>query len=591
MAKKVLQVFQEYYLLSGLQLNMDKVVVVPLWIPNKYARHGVNFIGPRMGRLDIIKRAISNIYAGWGEAKFEEHAAYLGFVIGPGAGRLGWDKAVLKTMKKVQTWRSTACSLLYTVMVYNVYILPILSFITQLEPPPDSWETTERRIMARLIRGPGNWAGPKEWRQLKRAYQFPAECHNLRERSSAAQFRVACNEARAEGGLGLTTRVEKTDRALRHTTQTHLFAEWGTWLNGGFSRQLDSNKHRLEGHQTRPVTAEIIESTLLKDTSRPWNKKDTRKVISKTQATCLSILAAPPAGAEAKMRKDIEKITLSAYPRTSVGRAFRVLEVLKRWGPPRVLAAHYRSWWNGWTTSHRLHNEGGIADCFWCGLRQGDSLTHICVCPVIQEWRCSTLGLTHETALCDRRAQFFNLLRVDDGGEEAVMRRGIALAATYHAHNNIRAAKKRLTPTEACRSLTQSAKETVMGNQRLELILDFARAPMATTARARRLTAESLATGKRRKESWKAQRKAGLKAGKVGQRKSQTGGGGRAASKTNLGHQSYGTAIAGEKENTRKASGEYARGNETTSTRTTSRRTGPSGKRSKASPATLVPPP
>ena len=39
-------------------------------------------------------------------------------------------------MAKTEAWRGAACSLMYTVIIYNVYILPTLSFISQLEPPP-----------------------------------------------------------------------------------------------------------------------------------------------------------------------------------------------------------------------------------------------------------------------------------------------------------------------------------------------------------------------------------------------------------------------------------------------------------------------
>ena len=55
----VLSTFREYYMISGLQLNMKKVVVVPLWVSHKYCVLGEALIGPRGDDLQLIQRAVS----------------------------------------------------------------------------------------------------------------------------------------------------------------------------------------------------------------------------------------------------------------------------------------------------------------------------------------------------------------------------------------------------------------------------------------------------------------------------------------------------------------------------------------------------
>jgi len=78
---------------SGLQLNVNTVVILPPWRPDPWTRHDPSFFGPRMDRLQMIKRAVVTICPGRGEAQATDKAKYLGFRHRPGVrGRhLGYD--------------------------------------------------------------------------------------------------------------------------------------------------------------------------------------------------------------------------------------------------------------------------------------------------------------------------------------------------------------------------------------------------------------------------------------------------------------------------------------------------------------------
>jgi len=135
--------------------------------------------------------------------------------MGPGAGQASWEKVFCKAMKKVMLWREVGCSLYCTTLLYNIYILPTLSFVAQLLNVPDTWEKVEDTFCRKLIRGPAKWASPKDFRQLKRSFHFPAEFRCLRLTAKAAKFRIEANEAARYGGTRSAERWRRIDMCIR----------------------------------------------------------------------------------------------------------------------------------------------------------------------------------------------------------------------------------------------------------------------------------------------------------------------------------------------------------------------------------------
>jgi len=265
----ILDCFNDYHRVSGLKLNMGKVVIVPLWRPDPRTyvgryRQGPSFIGPFNSNAAIIKNAIIQLFPGWGPAIVTSKAKYLGFTIGPEAGDDTWTDTYNKTLKRVDAWQRVGCSLFYTITLYNVYILSTFSFICQLINPPGEWEKQEALLLRRLIKGPWMWAGPEIFKELKNSLHFPREAGDLRSIAKAAQFRVACNEFKAEGGLLIQNRVACTEAQKRSSKSIHLYNHWGNWLDGGFSAQLLEN-YKMLGEAPHRINQLNIESTLSKD--------------------------------------------------------------------------------------------------------------------------------------------------------------------------------------------------------------------------------------------------------------------------------------------------------------------------------------
>ena len=74
-------------------------------------------------------------------------------------------------------------------------------------------------------------------------------------------------------------------------------------------------------------------------------------------------------------------------------RVLKNFETLRAWCAPRVMAAYFRTLWNGWVTTRRMRTmlgrDGGTGTCLLCGNGQ-DSLEHYSYCSIFWGFCCSS---------------------------------------------------------------------------------------------------------------------------------------------------------------------------------------------------------
>ncbi len=80
-----MRTFEEYAKISGLELNVPKTVIVPLWL----------------GDLQAVKIDIRRKLPTWSGVQVQRCGTYLGFSAGPEEGESSWAKAVEKFTKHV----------------------------------------------------------------------------------------------------------------------------------------------------------------------------------------------------------------------------------------------------------------------------------------------------------------------------------------------------------------------------------------------------------------------------------------------------------------------------------------------------------
>jgi len=212
-ARQLMDMFEDYAEVSGLSLNLAKVVVVPLGGEDK------NSVRERMAATS----------AAWGQCEFNYKAKYLGVFLGPGKGEESWKKPLQKLESRAARWRGTGCSLMCTVAFYNVYLISVLMFVAQLEDLPAGFQEVESRVLRKLVRGPAGWMEADDLKTLKRALGFPAEFRCLQVAARAAKFRVLHQEGAAKGGLRIREKEAELLECRARCQEVDRMGSWGNW--------------------------------------------------------------------------------------------------------------------------------------------------------------------------------------------------------------------------------------------------------------------------------------------------------------------------------------------------------------------------
>ena len=273
---------------------------------------------------------------GWWTAQFWLKASYLGFVLGPDKGLDSWHKGLEKALVRARTWAAQGLGLYYSLIVYKIYIISVLSFVAQLEEVPAYWEDYEGRILRTLIPGPFRWALPADFRGLQRDYGFPVEAPDLRLVSEAARFRVAHREAARQGGLGIRRWLDRLAAAWQASEATVL-GIWRQWLSVPYVQLLKDSLHALAANG---ITLIAVEERAAAGSPRPWSDKVMTRVIQLTQKVAHAMLKEQQRlFPVVRLRAKLEKFDLSVFPRQVADRAVCFLQRLPGLVPPRVMVA------------------------------------------------------------------------------------------------------------------------------------------------------------------------------------------------------------------------------------------------------------
>ena len=71
-----------------------------------------------------------------------------------------WDKPLAKFVRPLREWQWSSLGLQGAAVVYNVFVLPVLLFVAQLENPPAALFKAEQWGLRRAAPGPFRWIIP-----------------------------------------------------------------------------------------------------------------------------------------------------------------------------------------------------------------------------------------------------------------------------------------------------------------------------------------------------------------------------------------------------------------------------------------------
>jgi len=388
---KVLEdTFAEFALMSGLELNIKKTLVVPLWEEG----------------IEEIKSELKNSERSWKDVCITSHAVYLGFTEGPGKGDKSWDKPLNKFSRRCREWGTVGEGLQFGAIAFNTFAASVLGYIAQLEDPPLASTKIEAQGLRLIVPGPGEWwCTPSDLHYLKECFGQAKSFHRLGTSSAAAKLRTLHAHDSDIRGTGdghrltiaqyhyklnsLRTSTRYIDRALC----------WSEWYDRSHMTTLIMNKWSLEGEG-------VALNQLLTDIAgspRPWSREvrdKQKKQLQKATMIAIKRARAPDAAArirhklsrwfdpDAKGPRDVSATgKLAGPPAHLARRASRRLQLLQQLVPPRVCAATFRLMFNGWCTLRRFQRRGSALNrcVLGCGIDSEDSVEHYCRCPAVQQ--------------------------------------------------------------------------------------------------------------------------------------------------------------------------------------------------------------
>ena len=184
---------------------------------------------------------------------------------------------------------------------------------------------------------------------LKRLISFPVKLVCVTDAAWAAKLRVASFVLKDHAAMAGCLAEARFDTDFKTRTKT-----WAAWSNSSFACVVDRA---------------VREATPLR--VWPGAQRECYDALRAHSSRCVSV--------ELRFRQKLSRWGLAVPMGTLSRRAPVIFAKLKRLAPPRVVAAVFRTQWNGWCTARRFQQEGKC--CVGCYENARDCIAHYAACP------------------------------------------------------------------------------------------------------------------------------------------------------------------------------------------------------------------
>ena len=375
----------------------------------------------------------------WSGIEVKEWGRYLGYAVGPGRHQHSWDRPRAKFCERLRDWPWAKLGLHLAVRVFNVFLLPTLLFVAQLEDPPPEVLGLVLAAGERVAPGPYRWISYSDLRNLRLLAGFPVELKDIGDAALATQARVAAWEAHDCGGLLVDRRRRRLEEMVRDTPHEERAWRWRSWYGSSHAHVLVEAKRRLAG---MGVTQRGVEVRLAGGEPRPWAAATMLRVRRGYQrAVSRSLPRLHELDVEARVRHKLARWHLPGLPPRVARLVLRRLRALRGRVQPRAQAAVLRVLWNGVVTARRFQQDADARGCQLgcCPPRGADSLEHYAGCPRLRAVARASLGVDLEAA--DFRLSFFFAAPARDNEAELRTRWARMALLHYALHRTLCAAR------------------------------------------------------------------------------------------------------------------------------------------------------
>jgi hypothetical protein len=339
---------------TNLHLNVKKTKVLPLW---------------RNPQLAASSRRLSAGWPLWAKFGFCLSHEYLGVIVGPAAtNALRWVKAVSCFEARVVAIAQMGVAWPTSIMLFNVFALPVLSYIAQVVPTDSLPKTLLARMMAKLFKLPMNRIPYAAFLALQEIH-IPLKLRDIHSEGAAARLRVAIRSVGVKAALRLLEDA---------TSDDHLAVNpHGRWQAECTAVNVSSALSLLSSHEFNIASAREFRlqhhlSEMLRNRSASY---------------CFANLFS------ARLRTVFSRCQLPLDP-VVLGRSLKEsLTLAAAMLSPGLLVATLRLGTNSWATSHGFGNAAEA--CPFCSAAGGDRLSHYVQCGGIYVWLDESLPDIH----------------------------------------------------------------------------------------------------------------------------------------------------------------------------------------------------
>ena len=228
------------------------------------------------------------------------------------------------------------CGLALSTLAYNVYILPVLPFVAQLDAPPTTWKQTENKVLRKLLPGPAHWFKPEALSSIS-CLGFPKDFPDLMELTKAIQYRVATTEASATGGLDILGRAYTLRNVIPESDYIGRTAVWNDWFSSSYIFQFSN---AITHCQDKGITQHSLEVELGHGSPSPYTAQLAKSIRRRWQRTVWAHIEPDYFPDLLQYMGDkLDRWRITVFPRRRTDRALLVYKSLHDMVPPRVLAA------------------------------------------------------------------------------------------------------------------------------------------------------------------------------------------------------------------------------------------------------------
>jgi hypothetical protein len=451
---KIQHTFEEFEKVSGLALNIAKTCLIPL---------GDRTPGEIQQELDREGNP-------WASCNISDWSTYLGFAIGPGKQDHSWDKPLKKLIQRTEFWDWSKLGLQGAAVYFNVFVMPVLLFVAQLEEPPPKVLAAIHRVLVKASPGAAKWCTEADLHNMQAEYGARFSFRSLAATAVAAKIRVGCWEARADGGL----RASEADKSLQATLLRSEYVcrciRWRSWFGSSFPGNLCRADEQL---RAAGISSRRLVEKLGKCQPHPWPQDVTDRARKNTQSSAYNLLNKRPQGwAEERIRAKFSCWKLTGFPRILAREALSRLRLIGLRTPPRVHAAVWSTLFGRWLTARRMGKWGACR--LSCGVGSCD-VTHYVACPCFRKFAADNLDLRVSGA---EARQVFTLTEhpaEHKGDADTLVKVALAIFVAYRTFNSLRHASH-LNEYETRRALSQALVEATRGDATLMQLVSKARA-------------------------------------------------------------------------------------------------------------------